>query len=77
MFKTSRLGNYPNSLLVYVYVRKTLTHYKGFFGWSKSILGFVLNWFCFGRKFSVKKWQKCPIYVSSPTPLRPGKGLHA
>ena len=36
------------------------------------VLWFVLNWFCFGRKFSGEEWQKCPIFVSNPMPLRLG-----
>ena len=40
--KKFRLGNYPNSLLVYVGVRKSLTLILKVFGWFKSVLWFVL-----------------------------------
>ena len=42
------LENYPNSLFCDVCVRKTLTHYKGIFGWFnfsfKVCFDLVLVW---------------------------------
>ena len=38
---------------------------------------FVLSLFCFGWKVLGKIGQKCPIFVSSPTPLHLGEGVHA
>ena len=43
------LGNYPNSFFGDVCVRKTLTHYKGGFGWFKSFLWFIFEWILFWK----------------------------
>ena len=38
------------NLFVSVCVRKTLTHFKGGFGWFKSVLWFVFEWILFWKE---------------------------
>ena len=59
-------GNYPNSFLVYVWVRKTLTLIiKVFLVGLSSVLMFVLIWFWFEMKFSSENRAKMLIFVST------------
>ena len=48
--RRSRLGSYPNSFFGDVCVRQALTHYKGGFGWFKSVLWFVFEWILFCKE---------------------------
>ena len=65
-FKATRLGNYPNTFLVYVCVRKTLTLLNVFLGWFELGFMVVLSLFCFGWKFPMKKGKNASILEARP-----------
>ena len=61
-----KLGNYPNSLLIYVCVRKNPNSFcTSVFGWFELGLRVVLILFCFGLEWFSGKKPKMQVSVKS------------